>query len=291
MTFDIIRNLFSRQDSTATFCDDSNNQGLLTPAIEEIIQAELNYFKQTVSITNHNKIPDTTKIPIQEPLHWLKIPNVICCFVDMEGSTKLCASSHDNTTAKSYRLFTETAIRIFHKFGAAYIDIKGDGVFSLFNEDQPYTALAATISFKTFVAKHFTPKIQQLTDKTIGGHFGIDQKTILVRKLGLKTYQNRTDRQNEVWAGKPINMAAKLASLSTDNRLWVSDRFFRNLKDDQAICSCGCPDGEKASLWRREDLLNDTKFDFNIAYSLGSNWCEKHGRSFCADLVRLDNQN
>jgi class 3 adenylate cyclase len=272
------------------FREDSIIEGKLLPSVEAIIEKEIEFFDQSVSITIQNQIPDTPQIPIQNPTNWLKIPDVICCFVDMEGSTKLSAGSHDKTTAKSYRFFTETAIRIFHKFGASYIDIKGDGVFSLFNKSEPYKALAATVSFKTFVSEHFTPKVQKLTGQRIGGHFGIDQKTVLVRKFGLKSYQNRTDRQNEVWAGKPINMAAKLASLSTKNRLWVSDRFFHNLKDDRAIYSCGCPSGDKIELWTKEDsIANDSRFDFDSAYSLGSNWCEKHGKSFCSDLVNLDN--
>jgi class 3 adenylate cyclase len=270
------------------FREDSKVEGRMPLSIEELIETELAHFTQAVSITNHNKIPDTPQIPIQNPNTWLKIPDVICCFVDMEGSTKLSAGLHDKTTAKAYRLFTETAIRIFHKFGAAYIDIKGDGVFSLFNSDQPYSALAATVSFKTFVYKYFTPKVKALTDQDIGGHFGIDQKTVLVCRFGLKSYQNRTDRQNEVWAGKPVNMAAKLASLSTGNRLWVSERFFSNLKDEKATHSCGCPNGEKAELWQREDVSDDSRFDFDTAYSLGSNWCKKHGKSFCSSLVNLD---
>ncbi len=199
--------IFNDVKDALFFKNDSATEGKLLPTIEEIIETELNYFKESVSITNYNQVPDTSDIPIQNPRTWLKIPDVVCCFVDMEGSTKLSAGAHDKTTAKSYRLFTETAIRIFHRFGASYIDIKGDGVFSLFNKNQPYTALAATVSFKTFVYEHFTPKVQKLTGQYIGGHFGIDQKTVLVRKFGLKIYQGRTDRQNEVWAGKPINMA------------------------------------------------------------------------------------
>jgi class 3 adenylate cyclase len=280
--------IFNSIKDALIFSEDPKIEGRFLPTIEEIIETELNYFKESVSITISNQIPDTSKIPIQNATNWLKISDVICCFVDMEGSTKLSAGLHDKTTAKSYRLFTETATRIFHKFGASYIDIKGDGVFGLFNKNQPYTALAATVSFKTFVSEHFTPKVEKLTNQHIGGHFGIDQKTVLVRKLGLKSYDNRTDRQNEVWAGKPINMAAKLASLSTDNRLWVSDRFFKNLNDEKAIYSCESLGGDKVDLWKKEDVSNDSRFDFNVAYSLGSNWCKYHGKSFCLDLVKLD---
>lgn len=279
----MVDNLFYRENS--------ESEGRLLPAIENIISTEVDCFKQAVSITVRSKIPDTTQIPIVNPTYWFKIPNVICCFVDMEGSTKLSANLHDRTTAKAYRLFTETAIRIFAEFNSPYIDIKGDGVFALFDSDQPYTALAATVTFKTFVADYFTPMVKEKTSQTIGGHFGIDQKTVLVRKLGLKRYQGRTDRQNEVWAGKPINMAAKLASLSTNNRLWVSDRYFKNIKDEKALYSCGCPNGTKSFLWKKEDLTSDNRFDFDTAYSLGSNWCEKHGKYFCANLVSIDKLN
>ena len=43
-------------------------------------------------------------------LNWIKIPDLICCFVDMEGSTKLSAELHERGTAKAYRYFTNTAI-------------------------------------------------------------------------------------------------------------------------------------------------------------------------------------
>ena len=269
---------------------DSTEDNKLPKSIQNIIDAEVDQFEQAVSITRKNKIPTTAEIPIEKPAHWIKVPSVICCFVDMEGSTKLSAGSHEKTTAEAYRLFTETAVRIFAKFDAEYIDVKGDGVFALFNDNRAYTALAATVTFKTFVHDHFTPMVEEKTEKTIGGHFGIAQRSVLVRKFGFKRHDGRTDRQNEVWAGKPINMAAKLASVSTGNKLWVSDGFYKNLKDEKATHSCGCPDGEKAKLWEEEDISDDDRFDFNSAYSLGSNWCEKHGKSFCRDLVKLDEE-
>lgn len=277
--------LFFRADKA-----DSTEDEKLPKSVQDIIDREVDQFGKAVSITRKNSIPATSEIPIEKPAHWIKVPNVICCFVDMEGSTKLSAGLHEKTTAKAYRLFTETAVRIFDKFDAEYIDVKGDGVFALFNDDRAYTALAAAVTFKTFVYDHFTPMVEKKTGQTIGGHFGIDQKSVLVRKFGFKKHQDRTDRQNEVWAGKPINMAAKLASVSTDNKLWVSDRFYKNLKDEKATHSCGCPNDEKKKLWEEEDVSSDDRFDFGTAHSLGSNWCEKHGKSFCRDLVKLDEE-
>ena len=146
---------------------DSTEDNKLPKSIQNIIDAEVDQFEQAVSITKKNKIPTTAEIPIENPAHWMKVPGVICCFVDMEGSTKLSAGSHEKTTAKTYRLFTETAVRIFAKFDAEYIDVKGDGVFALFNDNRAYTALAATVTFKTFVHNHFTPMVEEKRGKPL----------------------------------------------------------------------------------------------------------------------------
>lgn len=245
-----------------------------------------------MGVTEWKTVPATGNIPIENASAWIQIPDVIACFVDMEGSTKLSAGAHPKTTAKAYRYFTNTAVRIFHSFEAEYIDIKGDGVFALFNSYKPHTALAATVSFKTFVAREFTPRIKEITGQDIGGHFGIDRKSVLVRKLGLKFSGGRTDRQNEVWAGKPINMAAKLASRSTGGRVWVSDRYFRSLTGERALNSCGCRDGMTNQgarpLWTKEDVSQDQRFDFDSAYILQSDWCDRHGHQFLKDIVAYD---
>jgi class 3 adenylate cyclase len=144
------------------------------------------------------------------------------------------------------------------------------------------------VTFKTFAKEVCVPKIRDRTAVEVGSHIGIDQKTVLVRKIGLKIYGSRTDRQNEVWAGKPVNMAAKLASLSDNEELLASSRFFSNLKDEHVLLSCGCPSGTKASLWSERDLSQDKRFDFQVAYCLKSNWCRIHGREYCEAILSLD---
>jgi|GEM_PF-491743 len=272
---------------------DENNgpvvgEGVHPDNIQNIIDNELGIFKQRVSITDVNGVPDTGDIPIEKPTHWLRVKDVICVFVDMAGSTKMSATQHPHGTAQIYRLFTNTAIRMFHNYGAAYIDVKGDGVFALFDRTYKYTALASAVSFKTFVNNDFTPTVERKTGLSIGGHFGIDQRTVLVRKLGLKRMKGRTDRQNEVWAGRTVNMAAKLASKSKNGTLWVSDRYFQKLKDRKATHSCGCPGGFSRHLWQEYDLTYEDLFDFDTAYYLESEWCKTHGKSFCKDLITLD---
>lgn len=186
-------------------------------------------------------------------------------------------------------MFTGTAVRLFDAFEAPYIDVKGDGVFALFDSNPSYRALAAAISFKTFAKVSFTPRITDRTNQPVGAHIGIDQKTVLVRKLGMMRREGRTDRQNEVWAGKPVNIASKLAALSGDDEITVSDRFYKNINDDNAQLSCGCPGGIKNHLWTEIEVASNPIFDFEKAYKLTSSWCKIHGAEFCETLLKLDN--
>jgi class 3 adenylate cyclase len=235
-----------------------------------------------------NSIPDTNQIPIENPQNWLKIPDVICIFVDMRGSTQLSAYSHDNSTARAYQLFTGTAVKLFSEFESPYIDVRGDGALALFDSGQPHRALAAAVTFRTFAKEEFIPLVKNKTGLDIGCHVGADSRTVLVRKIGFKRYRGRSDRQNEVWAGRPVNMAAKLASDSGDEELLASDRFYKKLTSRYALKSCGCPNDKVVELWKQKDVAGDDRFDFDTAYTLGSIWCKTHGREFCSKLIAED---
>jgi len=254
----------------------------------KIIEEQNKNYENTTSIQIVNNIPSTDQIPIENPNHWLKIPDVVCVFADMINSTQLSASKHDKSSASIYQYFTGTIIRLFHEFDAKYIDVKGDGVFALFDKGEEYRAIAAAVTVKTFIEIEFTKKVGRFTNIDIGGHIGIDQKTVLVKKIGLKSYKGRSDRQNEVWAGKPINMAAKLASLTKAGELIVSDRFFKKINNQLVRKSCGCNgNGELSNLWEEIDLSSENKFDFDKAYKLKSIWCSIHGKEYCLKILQL----
>ena len=254
----------------------------------DLVNDQIRIYAAGCSVTERNTIPDTTEIPIENPSHWLRVPDVICVYVDMLGSTKLSAENRDKFAAGAYQLFTGTAVRLLAAFDAPYVGVHGDGVFALFDRDSPYRAVAAAITFKTFSKEEFVPRVSKDAGTTIGCHIGIDRKTVLVRKLGIKRSGGRSDRQNEVWAGKPVNMAAKLAAMTEDNELLASDRFYNVANHDLVRWSCGCPSGRKEHLWTERDIRGDPKFDFEKAYLLKSVWCATHGREFCDSILRLD---
>lgn len=254
------------------------------------IEEQINIFNKKRTFEERNSIPDTKSIPIEDKSHWFRIKEIVCVYVDMKGSTQLSASLHESDTAGAYQLFTGTAVALFDQFESPYIDVKGDGVFALFNTNQCYRALASAVTFKTFSEIEFAPKIKALTQLDIGCHIGIDIKRVLVKKIGLKRYDDRSDRQNEVWAGKPVNMASKLASISNDKELVISDRFFNRVTDRHARLSCACSakSGVGTELWEVIDLKSDGRFDFDCGYKLKSKWCEIHGAEFCDKLLSLD---
>jgi len=226
-------------------------------------------------------IPDPAKIPL-EGTHWLSVDDVTCVYADMVGSTRLQIGKSPIDTARAHQIFVDSLVRTFNQFNAEYIDIKGDGAFGIFiGKSSPVVGLCAAVTFKTICGKILKNKIPGFSLET---HLGIDFKNVLLKRVGL-----RGEKQNEVWAGKPVNMAAKLSSLSAPDTVLVSDRVYNVVSKtpfhQKAVMSCGCPSGTSTTLWGSKDLTGIGYFDFTTAYSLKSNWCDTHGEDVCQDLL------
>lgn len=270
-------------------------QSLYLDSVNGIVNDAKTIFQNPISITDRNTLPADWNYKMNS---WYKIKDIVSIFVDIRWSTKLSATLHEKSTASIYELFTGTAIKIFHEMWAEYIDVKWDGVFALFSANKIYTALSSAITFKTFAQRTFKVLIDkkfEWKNIDIWFHMWIDQKTVLVKQIWLKDSDRRDRRKNEVWAWKPVNMSAKLASLSNDWELIVSDRFFKNLwKEELILKSCWCCNeketGEKVDLWEEVDLSQNDKFDFDKAYMLKSMWCSTHWKEWCQKIIQLDNK-
>ncbi|MTJ02668.1 adenylate/guanylate cyclase domain-containing protein [Idiomarina piscisalsi] len=265
------------------------NKDQLPENLIQIIDKQVEKFKRHVTIDEREKVPlNTEDFPSEQSDKWIKVQDVVCVYVDMKNSTQFSASSHAGTTGKIYTLFTGTAIRIFKELGASYIDIKGDGVFALFNRDQVHTALASAVTFKTFTTSVFVPKIKsKKSDFDTGVHIGIHQGAILVSKIGLrKSKDTKTDMFNEVWAGKTVNFTSKLASYSKHNDIIVSPKFYKNIKSDKALYSCECSD--PVELWEEIDTSWENNVPMDSVWQLQSEWCKKHGKEYLQDIVNAD---
>lgn len=268
-----------------------SSSGQYLESIKFIIDSAGEEYNNGAAISNKRLIPYPENIP-QRNNSWVRIDGVISVFVDMTGSTKLSATRHEKSTAEIYQYFTGTMVKIFKNFGASYIDVKGDGVFALFNYNQPHTALCAAITCKTFCENEFSRRVFRKRKLSIGSHIGIDQKTVLVKRIGLEPRGGDDSHlRNEVWAGKPVNMSAKLASLSECGKIVASSRFFSNITNRKAKESCGCNNsGISTPLWEEMNLEDNDNFDFAKAMVLRSLWCEEHGKQYCRELVSQESE-
>ena len=233
---------------------------------------------------------------------WNETLNVSAVFVDMKNSTALNSSEKQLTdAARTYTYFVRAMAVIFDRFSARYVDMQGDGLFGLFSgKGSLFEAVSCAITMKSYISKTLSIELEAENsvswDLAVG--IGMDIGRIMVRRLGL-----RGTEQNEVWAGTPVNMAAKLSSLAEANQLAVSERVFtaineaNPLRQRAIIQSCGCNDtirgrgldantGQTQYLWEKDAAPDHLGLDFGHLYKLKSNWCDTHGSEFCEAIIK-----
>ena len=76
----------------------------------DIISEQIEIYDQGRSITVRNSIPETSEISLEKPTHWLRIPDVICVFVDMLNSTKLSAELQGLSTEEQMVSYSRTRV-------------------------------------------------------------------------------------------------------------------------------------------------------------------------------------
>lgn len=251
-----------------------------------------------VPITRLNDVPEEG--PTNKGV-WNEILNVSVVFVDMKSSTALNSFENAQDVALIYTYFVRAMAVIFERFSAKYVDIQGDGLFGLFSgKGSLFEATACAITMKTYIMNELASRIdsEKSVDWELTAGIGIDKGRLLVRRLGLRGL-----KQNEVWAGTPVNIAAKLSSIAKPNELAVSDRVFdafnnaNKLRQRAIIWSCGCDNGDALGigldaeagatpcLWAKEAAPKNLGLDFEYLHRLESEWCDVHGSEFCEAIT------
>ena len=250
-----------------------------------------------VQVVNQDDVPEAG--PSNRGLWW-RIPNVTAIFADLKGSTALSSSIPPEASAIAYTYFIRAMTVALEKFSAGYIDIQGDGIFGLFGGQRSmFHAAACALTIRTLMEKEVAEKFKRDANVqwNLKAGIGVDRGTLLVRRLGL-----RGTKQNEVWAGKPVNMAAKLSSVAGPNEVAVSDRVFTGYegaartRQQALIWSCGCTGkkrgtglstspGQTAKLWTKRAAPKDLGLDFGSVYTRKSGWCQRHGAEFCEAII------
>ena len=271
---------------------------LILDKVTTSVVAQLNdQAKLGVQVENQNEVPETG--PANRGL-WLRIPNVTAVFADLKGSTDLSSSVSPEVAAIAYNYFNRAMSVILEGFSAGYVEIQGDGIFGLFSgKGSMFYAAACAITMRSqveeIVASRFKRDASVQWDLKVG--VGVDRGTLIVRQLGL-----RGTKLNEVWAGKPVNVAAKLSSVAGPNQVAVSARMFAGyeaaakMRQRALIWSCGCGDsnrgaglsaapGQTSNLWAKQAAPRDLGLDFRCIYTRKSGWCQQHGAEFCEAIL------
>jgi class 3 adenylate cyclase len=245
------------------------------------------------------KVIDIDKIPLEEDMslevgRWYRIRNIVSLYIDMKGSTQLTNEEYIKMSAKMYEIFTGSLIKILkqEEFKTHFIDIKGDGGFALWKENfGSIKALLAAVTFKSFVKKYLKKFVKnQIADWEIASKAGIAKGTILVKRVGER---NTKDKKYNwaVWAGKPVNISAKLSNIAESDTILVTDDVFDDFcipKElyNYLILSCRC--NNKINLWEEKPELKE-KFSINI-WELKSNWCDIHGEEYINKVIEIINR-
>ncbi|MFD3405247.1 hypothetical protein ACFWUU_31465 [Kribbella sp. NPDC058693] len=224
---------------------------------------------------------DISKLPV-EARRWFKVSGVLAVVADLKGSTKLGTGKRAASTASIYQAGTGNVVRVFNRFEADFIAIQGDGAFALFWGEKNFErAMCAAITVRTFSQK-FSERLEKKwpdSPKT-GFKVGVAEGRLLVKRVG--TLRNR-DEQEPVWAGKPVNYAAKAAQAAEREEVIVTGSVWDRVeKNDYLAISCGCPDGPSTGIWKNVEIPNlpDDEPEAQ-GRLLEAGWCETHGDEFC----------
>ena len=248
-------------------------------------------FEKQPQVTLKDGSFDVDALPV-DAAHWHRLTDVVAVFFDLKSSTNLEKGRSSQSTASIYDAGVVGVVRILDKLGADFVDIQGDGGFGLFWGERRYErAVGAAITTRTFSAD-FT---RQLKTKwkdapTTGFKIGVASGPVLAKVLGLPRMKNL---QEPVWAGRPVNYAAKAAQQTDPEHILVTASVWDHVENNDYLAfSCGCSGGQAVGespslLWSSYDL-EKIPDDQRYGQSLKSEWCKLHGPDFLNAVLRGD---
>jgi class 3 adenylate cyclase len=245
-------------------------------------------FERQPAVVDKDNSFDVAKLPIDAP-KWHRVSDVVAVFFDLKSSTNLERGRTPASTASIYDAGVGGVVKISHTLEANFTDIQGDGGFALFwGEGRYERALVFAITVASFSAD-FT---EQLGSKwpdapSTGFKVGIASGPILAKRVGVA---RQLDLQEPVWAGRPVNYAAKSAQQSAAEEILVTGSVWDAISgNDYLSFSCGCVDGVERSapptlLWApfTIDKIPDEE---RFGQRLTSKWCPRHGNDFANAIL------
>lgn len=238
--------------------------------------------EETVTLDERTEIPDLDEIKSEVP-RWIRVDDVVAVVADLKNSTAFNTARNEKTIARFYEAYMQQLVDAVAAFAPAFIDIQGDGLFALFDGQRRYErAFASGVTMKTFVQSRLLPKLTAKLDEVpeTGLKLGVSSGPVFVKKVGI-----RGDRE-PIWAGRPVNWAAKCAQAAEADELIVTQSVWDKIgPSDFVRYSCShTSTGTPEELWTRVEVerLPEGK---RTCHKLRSNWCTEHGSDFCDAIL------
>lgn len=259
--------------------------GLLDDLEEEAKEA----LDEDVSLEERNEIPDLADIRSEVP-RWMRVDDVVAVVADLKNSTQFNTDRNEKTIARFYESYMQQLVDAVAAFDPAFIDIQGDGLFALFDGDKPYErALAAGVTMKTYVQLRLLPQLKAKLGDSLpetGLKVGAASGSIFVKKVGVR------GKTEPIWAGKPVNWAAKCAQQAQAGEMIVAEAVWERLQSNDYIThSCGCNTETRipTALWTAVEIERLPE-DRRSGHLLRTNWCPNHGSEF-SDAILAGKKN
>lgn len=221
---------------------------------------------------------------------WAQVDEIVAVIADLKDSTRLSTGKHAASTASIYEAAIAPLADIFEQFDVDDIDIQGDCAIGIFwGEDRMERAFCSGVTIKTFSERHLEERLESKWPEApkTGFKVGMAASRILVKRIGVP---RKPKYQEEVWAGKAVNYAAKAAQCADRREMWVTGGVWERLKSNDYIaysCGCGSRDGQPTdTIWDDVDItrLPEGEED-RYGRKLTSMWCVKHGAMFCDAIL------
>lgn len=219
---------------------------------------------------------------------WFRVNDVVAVFIDLQASTQLGIGKHAASTAAIYRAAMKNVVKILHEFSADFIQVQGDGAFGLFWGDLAVErGVSAGITAKTFSEKSLEKRLRARWKEApeTGFKVGVAQGPVLVKRVGTPRNANE---QEPIWAGKPVNYAAKAAQQANKGELIVTGSIWLTIEDNDFLTvSCGHGGGSDLSvLWEDVEIAKLTHDSDDAAGRLlSASWCDTCGPEYVASIL------
>lgn len=159
---------------------------------------------------------------------WFKLDEIVVVFADLKNSTALGINKHDKSTSRIYEASTGVGVQLLEGLDPKYVEVQGDGFFGVFHGgNAAVKAVAAAMILAHFSEYILEPQIRESREAascpSTGLKLGVAAGRALVKQFG-------TDGlKRPVWAGKPVNYAAKCAESAKAHQVIVTEHLYKRV--------------------------------------------------------------